>query len=289
MAIVGLQPTELVLRGGGLKGPAVLGGLRIEDGIAFAAISTKDHGMHEFLTGAPVYRRRLTGNRTLRELAVLRNTARADAGRQAVIQGDAEGPPAVDLSSQLGLDAEAPVQTELEQRRVARSMKYGQAALPKVTTVQFEREGVESWSVKILLNGGKEAVYMEALSANFNRLYTLVQADISNKEKQQPRGEKPPRGQKNKRQYWRKDRKRWVEKQKVPQGPDTSHVKCDSPSKKYKYVTLTRKPSDECAAEPPSKKGRRGSTVAGTGRRRQPAALEVPPSIKGDAVAALEL
>jgi len=252
----GLLDTEMVLRGGGLSEPVVLGGLKEVDGAYFVTIRKHDTTMHRFLTGKACHASLLTVSPVLDGLASLRASARAREAKGVKEEAPATDEP--DPTELLGLDAGTRTPKLVRLRR-SDLLKFS-----NIVPVEFKRDGFPTWEVRLLMAAGREAIAMEASAANFSALYAFVQDDLGARVAKASMGrgttaERAPRGSQGSREYWRKDRKAWVTRQKVagdsPQGTPTK--KSSTPPK---VRTITRRRSDG----PDPKKRRVSARVAST-------------------------
>jgi hypothetical protein len=103
MAVVGLMPNELVLRGGGLADPAVLTGLREIAGMNFAPLQKTSKVLHEFLTGRKKSHHKLADLQVIHLLSAARNKARSLAFVTLLNPGEQDL--ITDMAGSLDLDA----------------------------------------------------------------------------------------------------------------------------------------------------------------------------------------
>ena len=264
--LVGLGPLELVLRGGGLRHPAVVAGLVDHGGVLFVPLRLRGAALHKFLTGKAMSKGLLHHSPTLEALARLRAQAKEALRVKEVVE--AVIPPGeVDFADALGLGASPASSTKPKKGHIKKRWGPGPRSEASVAAeVRFQREGFEPWDVKLLLGTARAAVHMEASAANFEALRGFVLDDIARGHGavalRQGRGgisARSPRGPKGKREYWRSDRKVWVLKEPLAgevaleEGRDTA-----GPKGTRKFRTLIRRTSEET---PPARR-RRGRSAA---------------------------
>jgi len=257
--IIGVLPSEVVLRGGGLPEPVILSGLKVVQGSAYIPLRKEHNELHMYLTGQRQKMRLLQSSPIIGALVALRAAAREQAVASASGIG---GPDEPDLVDDLGLDnGDAP---KLPARRSRKQV------LPETVLVTVERDGFPDWGPRILLDSNRAAVSMEASVDNFRILHQLVSDDLSAAGSPIPRksgavggSKRPPRGPQGAREYWRQDTRRWVKKVLVKPtgGPGTSSPPKPSPDKR-KFRTMIRRPSDEAA---PKRRPRRLATTPSPG------------------------
>ena len=246
--LVGLMPTELVLRGGRLKEPTVLSRLRLEDGCAFAALWKSDPVLNRFLSGTRLSARPLARSSVFNMLAERRNAAYKEAVREATssLQGDLQD----DLADALGLDEEpakpAAAKGGRRHRRVGKPV-----SVPRSVVLEIPRSGFVPWRPRVLLDKATCVVSMEATTENFQALFALVADELGSGSR--PRAEagrsvKPPRGQAGARSYWNAKEGQWVQKILQEDPVDTSA----KPFRMRRFRVLKRRGSDE----PPCGRGR---------------------------------
>lgn len=261
LVATGLEPTELVLRGGELKGPLVVHGIILVDGVQFFELRKTDKVLMNFLS------RRAAFHRPLAKCGVFGKMVDGRNGKYrellaAILNAEPEGEggeptkddQAVDDLDLDGSDGEPGCKNP---NVVRGSRKKGRAArklLPRSASVTFQRPGRTDWTVVLAMTGPQKAVAMEATTANFKALYEWVQDDLAESgepDQGKPVEEKPrparpvPRPRRvhadGSREY--NVGGKWVRK-------------FHQPDKRYK--TLVRRTSDEST---------RGKTKAGAAKR----------------------
>jgi hypothetical protein len=219
--LLGCQTTEQVIRGGYLKHPLVITGLREAGGKQFIRLSKNSRDLHHFLCKEALCRRPLARSLVFEKMAELRNEA-----YQMLLKEMSEsavplaGSAVEDLAALLDLDGEANVASVpclgTGKRRVSNQRLHVQ--LPATVQVSVERLGQEPWVVELLADPARVAPSMEVSAENFASLFALVDADVSNGDvRRKPHGaardetnRKGPRGPKDARQYFIKGK--WVTK-----------------------------------------------------------------------------
>lgn len=262
MVSIGLLPGEMVLRGGGLPAPVVLSGLREVSSRCFVALNRKDTALHLFLTGQAAYKRALGSSAIWAALTAARNEARLHAFRSAV-----QTPGEDDNVEDLGLDDPS----VCKKIRLSRQIAKADVQIPESAQVEINI-GDRMWSVWVLLDDPRLTVSMEASAHNFETLREVVLQEMAAPAQEMaalaPADEdkRSPKGPRGRREYWRKDRHRWVMITPV-EGADAAaddHVDTTPPKKRY----LSRWPTDEAPA--PKQKRNEGGKPC-------PAALAAPP------------
>ena len=205
----GLLVTEQVLRGGGLVVPTVLTDLKAVGGSLFVPLRRRCATLNMFLTGQGLGKALLAHSPTLDQLLQLRNDAReAEVARETVAAAVPSGE--VDFAEVLGVESSDSVQTKRPHRR--RSL----TAADKIVSVRLERSDFAPWSVQLLVGAGNASVHMEATAANYEALRKFVLDDMANSGASKARpprtSTRGPRGEPEQRDYWRSDRRRWVQK-----------------------------------------------------------------------------
>jgi hypothetical protein len=253
---VGLAENEVVIRGGGLKGPTIFDDCEVVDGRVFVALRKKSPVLITFLTGKSSWKNStLTRTSTLDALAALRDKVRAKALIDATKQSSEEDRSAV----LLGEDFAAPtLRPRTLKKRAVREV-------PGFAEVTLVRDGLSPWNVLVTLSAGNTAVAIEATQANMERLLEFVRREIEEglpdeikKPLKRPQ-HRTPRGPPGRRQYWRNDRERWVEKVlSAPEASESAFEVHEDTSASFKksrrasYRTISRKPSD-CTVPPPKR------------------------------------
>ena len=248
---VGVHATELVLRGGSLKGPAVLSGLRVVDEQQFVYLQQSNPVLCKFLTGQAACARPMAKTSVVEDLRKLRDRAYKEA-LDGLLAAGAPAPlvnaPAASVDD---LDLEAPEAepaASVDAPAASRSSRwYRRAArlqVPRTTTVTCQRPGAAPWSVTLLMENGRGAPAMLATAENFDRLLEFVRGEVASdtfRRKAHPKankaeGRRKPRTlEDGAREYF--VRGRWVAKRKVLGDDGIKRVR-----------TLKRKPTEEMTA-----------------------------------------
>jgi hypothetical protein len=268
---VGLQPGEIVLRGGGLPEPVIVSNLLESNGKSFWRLCKRDSILCRYLLGSGYskMRSRLASRPLWATLESLRAARRQELVKQlAVCDMNEEAGAAIvdDLAADLCLDDDTSARgsTAVSKRKAGRIRKV----LPAFSEIEVNCMGSSPWRVNVLMAPFRQAVAIEDTEDNLKKLYELIQkemnmedtasdalADIAQASEasivaaepllKQQRAARPPRGPANAREYWRGDRRRWICKEKLAiQEDDTSG---SPPAKRFR--TVTRRPSD--AVPPP--------------------------------------
>jgi hypothetical protein len=266
-ASLGTLPTELVLRGGLLKGPVVLTGLQIVMEKQFVVLRKTDKILNGFLTGLPASGRPLAHTLIMEKLQQLRNSKGKDllaelqnpAGEEA----GAIVPVVIGEVDDLGLDIPVDVVVSVHpvgKRLRGTSIRAARSQLPMTAVVSVERPHGSMWQPVLLLDVAHKAPAMECTAANFQALFELVQADLAEgtchrkpygSDCPLPVAKAPRRYPDGSREYW--VRNKWVRKTKLAN---------DSMPVVRKFRTLKRRSSDEVAAAA-------GKSARGRGRGRE--------------------
>ena len=180
---VGLHSTELVLRGGSLKGPEVLAGLRVVDGKPFVYLQQSNTVLCRFLTGHPACFRPLAKTSVVEDLRRLRDEAFSTATNELIAASAPVPEPAASVDD-LGLEEATARDGGSNQPRVSgRWIRQRRTAIlkqvPRTMTVTCSRPGAAPWPVTLLSENGRSAPAMWATAENFDRLLELVRADIA--------------------------------------------------------------------------------------------------------------
>jgi hypothetical protein len=250
---LGTMPTEMVIRGGMLKGPAVLTGLCTALDKPFVPLRKSDKVLSLFLTGRPSSQRPLAKTLIIETLLTLRNNKRIDlAAEIRMPAGDDAGAMvavADGLADDLGLDDPAEVLVAVDpvgKRRRGICNRAVLSQLPRTATVSVERTDGTVWEPVLLVDVAHKAPAMECVVANFQALFEIVQGQMSDGTSQRKQhgqehplpGSKAPRHHPDgSREYW--VRGKWVRRYKI--------ASSTRPALR-KYRTLKRKSSDEAAA-----------------------------------------
>ena len=291
-AVLGLQPSEEVLRGGHLREPIVLTRLKRVEGRSFLCLWKTCRELVNFLA-SPSTRQRgkrpLANTNVFEELQVLRQQARQRILDDAMVDcGLAPPKQEEDLASKLDLDDDNASASTPKTKRSKSTSSFSNAAwrlerkerrvLPKIVAVTLERTGFEPWTVNLLLERDNMAPAMECTAKNFAKLFELVDHDLANGDHHRQRygadvASRPaPRGPSEARSYY--VRNHWITKIRL-QGDD-AREQTDTPRKRYR--TLKRRSSRD---EPPLRRPKRKLNVSSA------AAATAPPL--GDGMNMLDL
>jgi hypothetical protein len=282
-ATVGLSRTEIVVRGGFLSKPEVLGNIITVEGKLFVPLWRSCPVLNKFLTPESSCLRPLkdvTIFETLKEKREAARLALVAAGR--VEDETAE----VDPADALGLDAPASAPKQQRDRCAARS-KLSRELLEltaKYVTLELHRGGHEPWCPCVLLGDRAHAIAMEATQPNFCMLWTVVQEEIAAVGPEAAALREPlraafsPRGAPGSRQYWLPS-KGWVMKKKRAPRANLTPASAAVPKRPFgnswmqtrltKFMKLSASPSflpDAADAPLPKKRARRQrKSVGGSG------------------------
>lgn len=278
---LGLMPGELVLRGGMLKGPTVISGVKMVHGCGFVYLWKTSRWMNQFFAGKLSGKRPLACTKVPEDLQVLREQARADClrGMEAAAEdcGSSAGKP--DPTAALGFDAPAPAAAVVV-KSSKRAKKGAKALLPSVVEVTLKKDGFEPWPVRLLLESVQKAVALEATVENLTALYLRVQADLAAQRKLRPRHgrgsgfpcgsadirRKPPRHYEDGTKEY-SVRNRWVRKFPL----SSAEVPPVSANPSWKRVRTLKRRHTEDQVGPPGRGGllgqcrRRGGLLAASG------------------------
>ena len=274
--ILGTLPTELVIRGGHLKEPAMLKGLLITNERRFVLLLKANKVLSGFLAGVTPGKRPLARTLIIEKLAELRNIKHKElvAELRLPAGGDAAAivPIAAGPVDDLGLDSPgaAPVEdVRMDRASRALCLRSVQRQLPQIVVVSVERPDGTTWLPVLLLDRAPKAPAMECTADNLQALFDFVQADFDDgSSHRRPYGSDRPHGlakaprqyPDGSREYW--VRGKWIRKTKLPTTPPAN----------LRFKTLKRKSSDEAsgragASGQGSKKSRRGARARGRGWR----------------------
>ena len=268
-AVLGLQPSEQVLRGGHLREPIVLKRLKRVEGRSFLCLWKTCRELVNFLA-SPSRRQRgkrpLADTNVFEELQVLRQQARQRILDDAVIDcGLAQPNQEDDFASKLGLDDDNVSASTPKTKSAWRLERKERRVLPKIVTVTLERTGFEPWIVNLLLERDNMAPAMECTAQNLGKLFEFVDHDLANGDHHRQRygadvASRPaPRGPSDRRSYF--IRNRWVTKIRLR--GDDAREQTDTPRKRYR--TLKRRSSrDEAPLRRPKRRLNFSSAVAAT-------------------------
>ena len=199
---LGLLPGEVVLRGGLLKGPTVVQGVKTVQGCGFVYLWKTARWLNEFLAGSYKATRPLSMTKVPEGLLELREMARHERLRSVAgfahrgsdsdsgLAGSGPQSESGDPTEALGFDAPdtvPPPAPALPHRRRRAMAK----ALPPTVEVTLVKPGFDPWTVRLLLERPQQAVAMEASTENLTALYLRVQADLAASRSE---GSQPGRG-----------------------------------------------------------------------------------------------
>ena len=185
---VGLLPGEIVLRGGLLKGPTVVQGVKTVQGCGFVYLWKTARWLNEFLAGSMKATRPLSMTKVPEGLHELRELARHERLRSVAgfanrgsesdsgLAGSGLGSESGDPTAALGFDAPdagPPAPPALPQKRRRAISK----ALPPTVEVTLEKEGFGPWTVQLLLERPQQAVAMEASTENLTFNFAAVKIE----------------------------------------------------------------------------------------------------------------
>ena len=205
---LGLAPGEVVLRGGFLNGPAIMGGCEEVGGAMYMPMLKSDPILSNFLSPMPCNRRPLRGTTVLEELQRLRNEYICSAG--TVPPPEAED----DETQQLGLGGDASAKKRRSRAKLEKT-------LPPTVEVVLAKSGFPDWRVKLKVEKWvRMAPAMEVTCAKLRALFARVRADLEEGRIKRERNGGPqgaarrPRVAGGKRGYWKG--KKWLLKERIP-------------------------------------------------------------------------
>jgi hypothetical protein len=174
VANTGLLPGELVVRGGRLRSPMILGNLRDATGRRFLDLHKDDDFLCEFLSGKQRFKRPFTGWPLFDQLRDLRNSYCKKALADLLSMEPLEGT----HSEEKPTDLKAP-------KSVRRASFWDLAKLPLVMTFSFTDDALpEPWEFAALVEIGMKAISIEATTPNFNTMTRLFHAWSLDQERQ---------------------------------------------------------------------------------------------------------
>jgi hypothetical protein len=285
---LGVESTEIVIRGGHLKSPLVMTGLAVVDHIQFIKLRKTNKVLSSFLTDKPAFQRPLAKTLVFEKLGLLRNAKYHELlveVQTAGTEGQGEEEQEID---DLGLD-EPEVGGRLSNWSRHRG-RYRAAVklIPRMAIVSFERPGQLAWEPMLLMESATKVPAMECSTANLQAMFALVQLDLSDGSVHRPQHgrqreqaqTKPPRLLADgSREYW--IRGGWVRKIRL-----AAPIPPADPPDGRKFKTLKRRSSDELAKAKP-KQANRSAKARGVGRTATSRAFVA--DVPGHAVDDLEL
>jgi len=257
----GLASSEMIVRGGYLKGPIVLQRLKEVAGKKFMYLTKTGGGsvaLTRFLSKEPPRKRPLAKTNVFENIAKLRDAKfRAFSASSAATCPEvakATGPAATgqegDACDALGLEedsVEALDQPKAMMRSKKRLHKKDKVAVPPSAEVCYERPGQPPWTFHVLLEGAARCPTMEATQPNLQMLLTLVDDDITHGATRRAKHgvatastRPPPRGEPGRRSY--AVGRKWVTKITAP-GPEAGTPK--------KIRTLKKRRTGDAGTPPP--------------------------------------
>ena len=191
----GLRDTdpEVVLRGGHLDKPTLLGNLTIVEGHKFVHLWKGCPILNKFLTGKSAMHRPLANSSAIENLAAKRN----EAFREILADEEDGGEEADDPVDALGLDEEDDVKMDYQKSKkngrsecqkskarkylpIRMKMMSRPSFLPVEVQGGFAPSGESApWRPLVLLEVASTAPAMEATSENFKALFDLVASELA--------------------------------------------------------------------------------------------------------------
>lgn len=186
----GLRDTdpEVVLRGGHLDKPTLLGNLTIVEGHKFVHLWKGCPILNKFLTGKSAMHRPLANSSAIENLAAKRN----EAFREILADEEDGGEEADDPVDALGLDEEDDVMLDKNRKgqgKAAKRKKYLPIRMKMMSRPSFLPVEVQGgfapsgesapWRPLVLLEVASTAPAMEATSENFKALFGLVASELA--------------------------------------------------------------------------------------------------------------
>ena len=259
-AKVGLvTDTEMVIRGGYLRGPVVATGLRVVDGRTYMYLVKSSLLLNNFFAVQPARKKPLAKCLMFERIAQARNDkykalVKGSSGAHPGAALAATGPNVVtdpcdlldmdlDPMGDLGIDAGPPPpggEPKGERSKKApRYHKKARTAVSPAAEISVPLSGRPDWKVWVLMEVANKAPAIEATEDNMQLLFDVIDNEVQFGGIRRPRhgsetaGSRPkPRGPREKREY--AVGRRWVTKIPVGEAP---------PTKKFK--TLKRRRSGE--------------------------------------------
>ena len=272
---VGLQPSEVVLRGGFLPAPHVLDSCVVVGGDKYLYLWKTSPVLASFLMGKAAARRPLKSCKIFLQMATLRNLEHKIRTRAFAAAPESDLPTPVVGEAVDGLDIDGADQVSDNKtqgfRASWRANKVAKLVLPKVVHIEVMIPGREPWRPRVLLETATRAVAMECTAANFHTLFELVSHDLmdggggkASSSGGQAEPHKRPRTMSDgSREYFIRDR--WVHKTRMP--VQTAGVVAD----RRKFKCLVRRASEEAAMP---KQRRASARVKAKARAAGPAGLD---------------
>ena len=249
--------TEMVVRGGYLKSPVVVRGLKEVEGKKFLYLTKSSVFLSRFLSKDPPRKRPLAKTAIFETIAKIRDSkyrsflAVAAATGQEVVPSATALVPAgavVDPCDALGLEEDVP-EREVKPEKLSKKRlhKKDKVAVPPVAAVCYDSPGQNSWTFNVLMEAASKSPAIEATSQNLNFLFMLVDDDVSNGHTRRARygaataSQRPaPRGPPERRSY--AVGTKWVTK--IREGPEPGD---DTPKK---LRTLKRRRTGDAGTPP---------------------------------------
>ena len=280
-AKVGLvQDTEMVIRGGYLRGPVVATGLRLVDGRTYMYLAKSSLLLCNFFAVQPARKKPLAKSLMFERIAQARNdkykalvkcTGTQPCAAPAATGQDVATDPCdlldmdLDPLGDLGIDAGPPPPGgEPKGKRgttAPRLRKKVRNAVSTSAEISVALSGRPDWNVWVLMEVASKAPAIEATVDNLQLLFDVIDNEIQFRGIRRPRhrsesaGERPkPRGPREKREY--AVGRQWLTK--IPVGEE-------SPTKKFK--TLKRRRSGEEDGEKKAATRRRRPKEDSAGQR----------------------
>jgi hypothetical protein len=272
---VGLQPSEVVLRGGLLSGPLVLNSCVVVGEDKYIYLWKTSPVLASFLMGKAAARRPLKSCKIFLQMAILRNLEHKIRTRAFAAAPEPDLPTPVVGEAVDGLDIDGADQVSDKKtpgvRASRRASQVAKQVLPKVVHIEVMIPGREPWRPRVLLETATRAVAMECTAANFHTLFELVSHDLmdggggkaSSSGGQAEPHKRPRILSDGSREYFIRDR--WIRKTRMP--VQTAGVVAD----RRKFKCLVRRASEEAAMP---KQRRASARVKAKARAAGPAGLD---------------
>ena len=224
--MVGLEPHEVVVRGGCLKQPAIMSGLRVLDGLQFCKFSARNPVLVKFLSGNSVCKSPFSASRLCDVLKDVRDRRVQEMCTQ-VVQGPPQDVPVDDLfaDEQSPTDSGSAASTP-SAKRLRGPCKRAVLAMHPHVTVDFCYGETQHVEMRILCEDScGKAPCFEATQANFAALYEWFAREAPERRAraaatvsaERPAKSHPPTRTADGTVYFRKDRMCFFQKARRPE------------------------------------------------------------------------
>jgi hypothetical protein len=170
---LGLLPSEIVLRGGGLKKPTVLTDIEVVDSRPFFRLRKSDPVLSAFLGAGAPCRRAMAKTNVVEALCEARCHQQAQLNK-ALLEGnegaEAQGGPAVQPQFD-DLDLDGPPSPGKPSPKRSKKKQALVRQLPRTLVLEMEMPDGQPWRPVVLLEAANKAPCIEATAANFHALF----------------------------------------------------------------------------------------------------------------------